>query len=385
MIKKFWKHGSLAFLLLAASVFGSVGAANAEQAEPAKQDLNILTTTQLRKLPPLKETDIIVPTGKVKEFTLDVKEGKWELVKGTTVNAITINDTVPGPEIRVTEGDTVRITVKNNLKEDTSIHWHGLHIPNNMDGVPPFTQNGIKPGKSYTYEFIANHAGTFMYHSHLNSVEQIDKGFYGAFIIDPQKPEAQPKFDQDITWMLGGWNVDDMQVTGVNGTMSNKAGMDVEMPNAHGKMTDMAGMDMGMHTAEGTGSAQMNMDYNYWTINGKAFPDTKPLVVKKGETVRLRLINISNLNHPMHLHGHDFRVIAEDGHPISDPQVMNTIDVAPGKTYDIEFIADNPGTWVFHCHELHHTMNGEVEPGGLIGVIQYEGQPATVQTQSGME
>ncbi|MFR9707835.1 multicopper oxidase domain-containing protein [Paenibacillus sp. MB22_1] len=120
MIKKFWKHGSLA-VLLAVSAFGSVGAANAEQAKPAKQDLNILTTTQLRKLPPLKETDTIVPTGKVKEFTLDVKEEKWELVKGTTVDAITINGTVPGPEIRVTEGDTVRITVKNNLKEDTSI------------------------------------------------------------------------------------------------------------------------------------------------------------------------------------------------------------------------------------------------------------------------
>ncbi|WP_410513639.1 multicopper oxidase domain-containing protein [Paenibacillus sp. BR2-3] len=119
-------------------------------------------------------------------------------------------------------------------------------------------------------------------------------------------------------------------------------------------------------------------------INGKAFPDTQAVKVKKGEVVRLRLINISNAAHPMHLHGHDFRVIAEDGHPVAEPQVMNTIDVAPGKTYDIEFIADNPGTWLLHCHELHHTMNGEVEPGGLIGVIQYDGQPA-LETTPGQE
>ncbi|GAX91631.1 hypothetical protein EFBL_3321 [Effusibacillus lacus] len=303
---------------------------------------SILTTTQLRNLPPLKETNEIKPTGETKSFTLEIKPGKWELVKGTSIDAITVNGSIPGPEIRVKEGDTVRVTVKNNLQQETAIHWHGLHVPNNMDGVPPLTQNGIKPGESFTYEFPANHAGTFMYHSHLNSVEQIDKGLYGPFIIDPQKPEDQPKYDKDITWMLSGWIVNE-----TNGM-------------AHG----------------GGG-----MNYNYWTINGKAFPDTKPLTVKKGEKVRMRLINISNLAHPMHLHGHDFRVIAEDGHPVAQPQVMNTIDVAPGKIYDIEFIADNPGTWVFHCHELHHTMNGEVEPGGLIGVIQYEGQPAPSATE----
>lgn len=319
---------------------------------------SILTTTQLRELPPLKETNDIKPTGEVKSFTLDIKPGKWELVKGTTVDVITVNGSIPGPEIRVKEGDTVRVTVKNNLKEETSIHWHGLHVPNNMDGVPPFSQQGIKPGESFTYEFTANHAGTFMYHSHLNSVEQIDKGLYGPLVIDPQKPDEQPKFDQDITWMLSGWIVNDPKRSNGSDSM------------------------MGMQGSNGHDGGAMNMNYNYWTINGKAFPDTKPVTVKKGEKVRMRLINISNLAHPMHLHGHDFRVIAEDGHPIAQPQVMNTIDVAPGKIYDIEFIADNPGTWVFHCHELHHTMNGEVEPGGLIGAIQYEGQPAPAPAPS---
>ncbi|WP_028986901.1 multicopper oxidase family protein [Thermicanus aegyptius] len=341
-MKKLWMFVVIAIIVVAAGSALFIWGGSGGDSTKAKADDSLLTTTKLRDLPPLVETDEIKPTGKTKSFTLEISPGKWELVKGTTVDAITINGTVPGPEIRVTEGDLVRVTVKNNLKEETSIHWHGLHVPNSMDGVPPFTQQGIKPGESFTYEFTANHAGTFMYHSHLNSVEQIDKGLYGAFIIDPQNPEKQPTFDQDITWVLSGWIVNNMG--------------------------DMNGSDGNM--AQG-----MNMNYNYWTINGKAFPDTKPITVKTGEKVRMRLINISNLAHPMHLHGHDFRVIAEDGHPLSSPRVLNTLDVAPGKTYEIEFIADNPGTWVFHCHELHHTMNGEVEPGGLIGVIQYEGAP----------
>lgn len=295
-----------------------------------------LTVRALRSLPPLQEATEIKPTGNVREFTLTIERGKWELVKGTTVDAITVNGTVPGPTIRVTEGDTVRITVKNRLDEVTSIHWHGLHVPYDQDGVAPGNQLPIPPGGEYTYEFTANHAGTFMYHSHslANEIEQIDRGLYGAFIIDPQNPRNEPRYDVDRTLMLSGWIVG--------------------MPD----MDD---------------AADMTMSYNYWTINGKSFPDTEPIRVKKGDRVRLRLINISNLAHPMHLHGHDFRIIAVDGHPLPQPQIVNTLDVEPGKTYEIDFIADNPGFWVFHCHELHHTMNGETAPGGLIQVIQYEG------------
>lgn len=210
-----------------------------------------------------------------------------------------------------------------------------------MDGVPPLTQKPIEPGESFTYEFTAPHAGTYMYHSHLNAIAQIDAGMYGAVIIDPQNQASQPKFDKDEVWMLGAWT----------------------------------GMDAGMRMEgrQGTGNNQGDMGYIYYTINGKAFPSVDPLKVKKGDVVRLRLINISNLTHPMHLHGHDFRVIAKDGHPVKDPQVMNTVNLGPGDIYDIEFIADNPGQWVFHCHQLHHTANNGVEPGGLIGVIAYDG------------
>lgn len=324
---------------------GASGGARAEETTP-------LTTAALRRLPPLPETDAVKPTGKVYERIIVIKESRQEIAPGVTVKTFAFDGQVPGPTLRFTEGDTVRITFKNELKEPTAIHFHGIHLPNAMDGVPPLTQDPIQPGKSFTYEFVAPHAGTYMYHSHLNSIAQIDAGMYGAVIIDPQNREGEPKFDKDEVWMLGAWT-----------------GMD-----AGAKMDGMKGMD---HN-------RGDMGYIYFTINGKAFPLVKPLTVKKGNVVRLRLINISNLVHPMHLHGHDFRVIAKDGHPVKDPQVMNTLTLAPGEIYDIAFIADNPGQWVFHCHQLHHTVNNGVEPGGLIGVVAYEGtQPLGKQAGAG--
>ena len=274
------------------------------------------------------------PTGVVKSYELEVAKSTWELLPGVNVPAIVYNGTVPGPTIRVKEGDTLRIKVKNEIDKDTSIHWHGLHVPNAMDGVPGVTQPPIRPGETFTYEFVAPHAGTFMYHPHINSVEQIDKGLYGLLIIDPQQPD-RPTFDKEFTMMLGAW---------------------------------MVGMEQQSMQA-------MAMDYNYFTINGKAYPATGPWTVKEGDKVRIRIVNMSNLAHPMHLHGQDFKIISRDGEPLlpANQQWMNTLNVAPGETYDIAFVADNPGNWVFHCHELHHTENDGLEPGGLIQLILYEG------------
>lgn len=294
------------------------------------------------------------PTGEVKEFDLVAREAPWEIAPGVTVNAMTFNGTVPGPTIRVTEGDTIRVTVRNELPEATSVHWHGLHIPNEMDGVPPFTQDPIEPGETFTYEFAAPHAGTFMYHSHLNAVEQVDRGLYGLLIIDPQSPGGT-KFDREFIMMLSAWMVDPT------------------MPSSEHEMP--GGETMAGQTQPSSGQGGMNMDYNYFTINGKAFPLNDPWTVREGDVVRVRIANISNLAHPMHLHGADFAVVAKDGEalPAAQQQVMNTLSIDAGETYDIVIVADNPGTWVFHCHELHHTENDGVEPGGLIQVIQYEG------------
>jgi FtsP/CotA-like multicopper oxidase with cupredoxin domain len=301
----------------------------------------------------------IKPTGRVREFQLVATRAPWEIAPGKTVQAITYNGTVPGPTLRVTEGDTVKVTLKNELDQDTTIHWHGLHVPNSMDGVPPFSQDPIKPGQTFTYEFVASHAGTFMYHPHTNSVEQIDNGLYGLLVIDPQTPD-EPAFDQEFSMMLSAWS------------LPSQSAMDSSDGQA------MPGMAHGAAPADAMGG--MNMNYNWFTINGKAFPATPEWVVKPGDVVRVRIVNISNLAHPMHLHGHDFKVVAKDGEPLAPAlqQTMNTLNVAPGETYDIVFVANNPGTWVFHCHELHHTENDGVEPGGLMQVIRYEGSTAPV-------
>jgi len=308
----------------------------------------------------------IKPTGRIREFQLVAQRATWEIAPGKTVEAITYNGTVPGPTIRVTEGDTVRVTLTNELDQDTTVHWHGLHVPISMDGTPPFSQAPIGPGQTFVYEFIASHAGTFMYHPHVNSVEQIDNGLYGLFIIDPQRSD-ETRCDREFTMLLSAWNLPG----------------DETMEPSTGQHTMPSGQTMPGATMGG-----MSMAYNWFTINGKAFPATPEWVVKQGDIVRMRILNISNLAHPMHLHGHDFRVVAKDGEAIGPAlqQTMNTLTVNPGETYDVVFIANNPGIWVFHCHELHHTENDGVEPGGLIQVIRYEGtqppsaSPAVPQT-----
>lgn len=363
------KNTALGLLVLGSLVVAALPGEGAEAREPAGGPP--LTTRALRSLEPLVETESIRPTGRVRELTLIARPGRWELVRGVTVDTWAYNGQVPGPLIRATEGDTVRVTLVNELPEPTTIHWHGGHVPSAADGVAPFTQVAVQPGERFTYEFTAWHAGTFMYHTHHNSIEQTDRGLYGPLIIDPQEPSRQPRFDRDYTLMLSAWVVNEPRpaagMHGMHGMPMHRTGRQ-DPAGAPGPAASGSG---GGHGGHGGGSGS-SMGYNYFTMNGKAFPDVEPLVVRRGDRVRLRLINISNLAHPMHLHGHDFRVIAVDGHPVPQPPVQNTIDVEPGRTYDVEFIADNPGVWVFHCHELHHTANGEVEPGGLIALVKYE-------------
>lgn len=277
----------------------------------------------------------IQPTGQTRRFELTVAETEWQLLPGVTTTAVTFNGTVPGPVIRVTEGDAVEIVVANKLSEATSIHWHGLHVPNDQDGVSGVTQDPIAAGATYTYQFTAPHAGTFMYHAHgPNSREQIDRGLYAPFIIDPAGSETL-EVDKEVTLTIGNWMVGD----------------------ASGAMP---GMDMGGD------SASMSMEYDYFTINGKSFPATEAIEVQEGQLVRIRFLNPSQTVHPMHLHGMDMAVIAKDGEALATPQRLNVVDIAPGDTYDVVFRADNPGTWVLHCHDLHHASNAGVEPGGLI-------------------
>ncbi len=316
------------------------------------------------------------PTGHMREFELVAQPTEWEILPGITTEAFAYNGQVPGPTIRVTEGDTLRVTLRNELDEPTTIHWHGLHVPNAMDGVPGVTQDAVPPGGTFTYEFVVSHAGTFMYHSHTNAVEQIDRGLYGVLIVDPQPGTTPPTvFDREFTMMLSAWNIPPATKTGQN------AGGDAGAADAASDDTArMPGMEATAAPSESgttaeSGGLSMQMDYNYWTINGKAYPAVAAWAVNEGDLIRVRLINISNVAHPMHLHGQDFKVVAKDGETLKPEQqyVVNTLSVDAGETYDIVIRAESPGTWLFHCHELHHTENDGVEPGGLIQVIQTAG------------
>lgn len=267
-----------------------------------------------------------------KVFNLTAAPVRWSILKDTIVTAWAYNGMVPGPLIHVTNGDKVRIIIKNNLPEPTTIHWHGIQVPNNMDGIPDETQKPIQPGESFTYEFVAKPAGTYWYHSHFDSDKQISVGLSGAFIIDPIGGLAtKPAIDKIL--MLNEWRVIDGQTYAA-------------MP--------------------ATG-----MDGNFFTINGKAYPETETITAKVGQKIRLRFIGSGQMIHPMHLHGFPFTIVATDGNdvPQSAQWRKDVISVAPGERYDIEFTPDRPGKWMLHCHIPHHTTNDHHEPGGLMMMI----------------
>lgn len=283
-------------------------------------------------------TDSEILTGN--EFTIVAKEATHQLNKDVNVNAWTFNGSVPGSQIRVKEGEKVKITLKNELPDPVTIHWHGIVLPNTMDGIPGVTQDAVQPGETFTYEFTPEDPGTYMYHTHQDGVNQLDKGLYGSFIVEPK----EKTYDRDYTLMLDEW-------------MSN--------PDSSMNMEDM---DM-----ENDNSDSMMMDdmssYDIFTINGKSGDSVEPLKIKKGEKVRIRLANIGYKTHKMHLHGHKFKVVAIDGQEITNPEEIKDelISISPGERYDIEFIADNPGEWYLECH-------GDMEgTDGMKVKLQYEG------------
>lgn len=267
-----------------------------------------------------------------KVFNLTAAPIEWNILKNVSVTAWAYNGMVPGPLIHVTQGDNVRILIKNNLPEPTTIHWHGIQVPNNMDGIPDETQKPIQPGETFTYEFVAKPAGTYWYHSHFDSDKQISVGLSGAFIIDPPGGLAS-KPDIDKILILNEWRV-------------------------------IGGQTYAAMPATG-------MDGNFFTINGKAYPDTETINAKVGQKIRLRFVGAGQMIHPMHLHGFPFKIVATDGNdvPESAQWTKDVISVAPGERYDVEFTPDRPGKWMLHCHIPHHTTNDHHEPGGLMMMI----------------
>jgi FtsP/CotA-like multicopper oxidase with cupredoxin domain len=286
----------------------------------------------------------------------------WEIVPGKQIKAMAYNGQVPGPEIRLKEGERVRILLKNALSEPTTIHWHGVDVPNPMDGVPGITQKPVQPGETFTYEFEAAPAGTRWYHTHFQEHKQLDLGLYAPLIIAPARPDPFPS-DREYSLVLDDWATGTgrpLPSTG-EGTAGGRGGMGGMMGGmmrgGMGRMMDgmMGRGGMGGMMGEGGEHA-----YDTMTINGKAYPATQPLKIRKGERVRLRLINASaDHTHVIRLTGHRFRVTHTDGNPLVQAVEVDAVPIAPSERYDILFVADRPGAWFLHCAEPGHPGAGE--------------------------
>ena len=281
--------------------------------------------------------------GKVKTFDLTTAVTSWSILPGRRVDAYTVNGQVPGPRLRVTQGDRVRINVHNMLPEPTSIHWHGLVLPNVMDGAADVTQAPIPPGGSHTYEFTASQQGSYFYHSHAAPDRQQALGLYGALLVDPKDPAADAAYDYDheAVVQLQEWLSRD-------GLTYPAMLMEGALPN-------------------------------YFTINGKAYPETETISMRVGEKLRVRFIGThNNFVHPMHIHGGPFRIVQTDGEPVPTAAQLlkDTVNVGPGERYDVIWEAKLPGKWLLHCHIPHHTTNDNAEHdggGGLMAVINVTG------------
>jgi hypothetical protein len=284
----------------------------------------------------------------MREIHLETREMMWELAPGKVIKAMAYNGQIPGPEIRLTEGERVRITLQNALSEPTTIHWHGVDVPNAMDGVPGITQQPVQPGEAFVYEFEARPAGTRWYHTHFQSPRQFDLGLYAPLIIEPAQPDPFP-FDREYTLVLDDWATGTARAVASTreGTAGRRSGMGGMMRGLMGGQMGrmMEGM-MGRGEMGGMMGGGQTVAYDTMTINGKAYPATEPVMVHKGERVRLRLINASaDHTHVIRLAGHRLQVTHTDGNPLVEPVEVDGIPIAPGERYDLQFVADRPGAW----------------------------------------
>jgi manganese oxidase len=245
-----------------------------------------------------------------REFNVTCEKIRWEVTPGVFVDALSYNGQVPGPIIRVTEDERVRVLVANKTDQTTGVHWHGQRVVNKMDGVPFITQPVIKPGETFVYDFVARPFGSHMYHSHHNATEQVGRGMLGPLLVMPKGAGVDPAYDMDELFIFND------QLGGL-------------------------------------------------TINGKGFPATIPYTAKLGQRIRFRFMNEGAQIHPAHLHGLTFEVFARDGYPLPQPFRCDTINVAPGERWDAIVLADEPGIWAFHCHILNHAETAT----GMFGMV----------------
>ncbi|MGQ0536074.1 MAG: multicopper oxidase family protein [Methanobacteriota archaeon] len=337
--------------------------------------------------------DIPLADRAVKEWDIYAGFTTFEPVEGKTLSALTFKldpedaGTVPGPELRVTQGDRVKVTLHVDAGLPHTIHWHGISLPWEMDGVPFMTQSVSMDAFEYVYEFNADEAGTYWYHCHVDAPTHVDFGLFGALIVEPRDPKQDPPFDRESTVLLH--EIDSQSFLHGDRHPPKNPG---DLPNYGARYAreaiDIAGIiagESGLDFATSAGprdyyplaSLRYHPYYDTFMINGKSFPETEPLHVESGETIRIRMINAGQLLHTMHLHGHHFLVTHKDGYNLPVPYYADSIVIGPGERYDVYVKANNPGIWDFHDHggswELGgYTSNDHAFPGGMNTMLVYD-------------
>lgn len=272
------------------------------------------------------------------EFEMTIEEMIKEVAPGFSNKVWAFNGQVPGPLIRAKEGDRLIVNVQNNSSLAHTIHWHGTLQTNSwkMDGVPGVTQKAIQPGEAFVYDFVVDRPGSLWYHCHVNVPEHVGlRGMWGPMIIDPKEPmEIEKQVTKEAIMMFSGWN-----------------------------------SEVAMEFGKGGHPQELN---DYFSINGKSFPVTQPLRVKKGDLLRIRLY-AATVEVAYHLHGHDVLVTHKDGLPLESPYWADVVYVPSGGRVDVMVKMDNPGIWINHDHIETHTSNAGKMPGGAVTIIEYEG------------
>lgn len=373
-----------------------------------------------------KEKDGAAYVGQFKEFDLYLfylsQSQRWQLYPGAKAEAFAFASepdaskaTIPGPTIRVREGDTVAINfILGSTPMAHTLHWHGLSVPWDQDGVPYISQAplgtslfGGNGTYAYTYRFTVHQSGTYFYHCHVDTQHHMDMGMYGAFIVDPADPDQDPTYDQEETLFLDEW--DKSHIHGqpqVDQILSRNGDPQDTADALLGQVRDYYHMGL-LNSVEQTYQALLNnpnvpapvqqvlkqtlpaqvlrqnrtwypvtypayyATYDTFLINGHAFPDTQTILVHKDETLRLRLVNAGSQVHSMHLHGHHFLVTHKDGYKLASPYYADTLLMGPGERYDLYVRLDNPGPWAFHDHMSQNEQNDNINPGGMMTHICY--------------
>lgn len=326
--------------------------------------------------------------GDFKEFQIFIDIAQHEIVPGVKIHTLAFNNQLPGPEIRVKRGDKVRVFFENRTELNHTIHWHGLYVPWRMDGVPYVTQMPVMPGQEFVYEFVAEPYGTHFYHCHWGTLLHLQSGMYGSFIIEDEDDPIKKKFpyEREYTLVYSAHDTNFMRHE-MNSMLERMKERMFLMKNGRFDKRRFALFDTKEEFEE-----EVRKGYqppyvvnrrapselpqpNWFTVNGKSYPFTPNIYIKEGENVRVRLINAGGEEHYLHLHGHDFWLVCDDGLPIAHPWQMNTFRLSPGKTFDIIIEGKNRGIWTFHDHDTRRVTNNGLYPGGNLLTLVYEDLP----------